>query len=43
MIRTGLFRNVQFDQIEDRHAQGWMIVAPWSSYSVLMWHCECSQ
>lgn len=45
MIRTGTFSYVPWDNIEDHHRKGWMVVADLGlthgQFSVLMWRCEC--
>lgn len=41
MIRTGTFRYVAFDRVEEFHRLGWMVVAPLGFWSVLMWACSC--
>ncbi len=45
MTRTGLFRYVPWDSIDEFHRNGWMIVADLGpthgTYCVLAWHCDC--
>lgn len=43
MIRTGTFRYVPFDRVEQFHRLGWMVVAPLGFWSVLMWKCDCGE
>lgn len=45
MTRTGLFKYVVYDKIDEFHRAGWMVVGdlgpPHNNYSVLMWKCDC--
>jgi len=45
--RLGWFKYVKYSDIEIFHRVGWMVVAdlglPHSEYSVLMWHCDCTE
>jgi hypothetical protein len=47
MTRTGLFRYVRWEKVEEMHKAGWMIVFDFgdchhSPYAVGMWHCGCA-
>ena len=46
MIQTGLFRYVRWQDVEQYHRLGWMMVAhlgpTHGMWSVLMWHCGCN-
>lgn len=46
MIRTGQFRYVKHDKIEEMHRAGWMVVDDFDGcthgfFAVLMWRCGC--
>jgi hypothetical protein len=43
VTRTGLFKYVTFDKLDEALRAGWMVVAPASFHSVLMWRCECPE
>jgi len=41
MVRTGNFRYVPYEQIDEYHFKGWTIVGYLGVHSVLMWTCDC--
>jgi hypothetical protein len=41
VIRTGNFRYVPYEKIDEYHFKGWMIVGYLGVHSVLMWTCDC--
>jgi len=41
VIRTGNFRYVPWEKIDEYHLKGWMIVQWLGVHSVLMWTCDC--
>jgi hypothetical protein len=43
MIRTGLFRIVLHERVDEYHRRGWMVVADLGEWSALMWKCECGE
>lgn len=47
MIRTGTFRYVAYDQLDEFHRRGWMAVADLGlthgQWSVLCWRCDCPE
>jgi hypothetical protein len=46
-VRTGLFRYVAWDRVDEFHRRGWMVVSDLGlahgQFSVLAWHCECGE
>ena len=44
-VRTGTYRYVRWDRIDEFHRLGWMVVADLGPthghWSVLMWRCDC--
>jgi hypothetical protein len=45
MVRTGLFKYVIYELVDEHHKAGWMIVSDLfchhGFYAVLMWKCDC--